>query len=88
VNACVKTGAMVHMLAHDLVFAADIFEVAAAIIVRANGPLVRGVNCWPSSAPFCEHHKPTHELYDRPTDGFWRDDIGIFVVPSSQLRAL
>lgn len=80
-NACVKTGATVHMLPHDLVFQADLFAIADAIVVRANGPLVRGDNCWPRSAAFCELHQPTHELHDDHGTGFWREDLGIFVVP-------
>jgi hypothetical protein len=83
VNACVKTGATVHMVAHDLVFQADLFEIAGAMVVRANGRLVPGQNCeysgdWKWTAP-------THILSDRPIAGFWRDDLGIFVVPKNQL---
>ncbi len=78
-SACVKTGAIVHMISHDLVFAADLYEVSGAIVVRANGPLVRDGNCWPRTAKFCETHQPTHELRD--DHGFWREDLGIFVVP-------
>lgn len=84
-NACVKTGALVHMIPHDLVFSADLFEIAGAMVVRANGPLHVGVNCWKSSAPFCDRHQPTHELHDDHGTGFWRDDLGVFVVPSHLL---
>lgn len=80
-NACVKTGATVHMIPHNLVFQADIFEVAGAIVVRANGPIERGRNAWDRSAAFCEHHQPTHQLHDDHGTGFWREDLGIFVVP-------
>lgn len=81
-NACVKTGATVHMIPHDLVFQADIFEVAGAVVVRANGPIARNINAWPRSSNFCEHHLPTHELRDDHGRGFWRDDLGVFVVPA------
>lgn len=84
-NACIKTGAYVHMLAHDVVFAADLFEVAGAIVVRANGPLIRGRNCWARSDAICDALLPTHELIDSPMTGFWREDLGIFVVLASQL---
>ena len=87
-NACVKTGAIVHMLAHDLVFHADLYLVGGAMVVRANGPLKRDSNCWPSTAAFCQDHKPTYELHDRPSAGFWREDLGIFVVPADQLKEL
>jgi hypothetical protein len=80
-NACVKTGATVHMIPHDLVFQADLFEVAGAIVVRANGPIVRGGIAWPRSAPFWSHHQPTHDLRDDHGTGFWREDLGVFVVP-------
>ena len=80
-NACVKTGATVHMIPHDLVFQADIYEVGGAIVVRANGMIVRGVNAFPRSSTFCANHPPTHELHDDHGRGFWREDLGIFVVP-------
>lgn len=85
-NACVKTGAIVHMLPHDIVFHADLFEVAGAVVIRANGPIERGVNAWPGSSPFCLNHKPTHELLDDHGAGFWRDDLGVFVVSADLLR--
>lgn len=86
-NPCIKTGALVHMVSHDLVFAADLFEVAGAIVVRANGPIVRDVNAWPRSANFCDHHQPTHELRDDNGTGFWREDLGVFVVPKDRVTA-
>lgn len=87
-NACIKTGAIMHMIPHDLVFNADLFEVAGAIVVRANGPIVRDGNAWPRSAKFCEHHQPTHELRDDHGTGFWREELGVFVVPSHLVVAL
>lgn len=85
-NACVKTGAIVHMIPHDLVFQADLYEVAGAIVIRANGPIIRDGNAWPSRK-FCEHHQPTHELLDDHGTGFWREDLGVFVVPADRLTA-
>lgn len=87
-NACVKTGATVHMIPHDIVFQADLFEVGGAMVIRANGPIVHGGNAWPRSAKFCEHHLPTHELLDDHGTGFWREDLGVFVVTPDLLRAL
>lgn len=87
-NACIKTGATVHMIPHDLVFQADLFAVEGAIIVRANGPLMPNVNCFPVTAKFCSHHLPTHELHDAKSACFWREDLGIFVVPARFLIAL
>jgi hypothetical protein len=68
------------MIPHNLVFQADIFEVAGAI--------VRDVNAWSRSAKFCEHHQPTHELRDDHGTGFWREDLGVFVIPADCLVAL
>jgi hypothetical protein len=85
-NACVKTGATVHMLPHDLVFQADLFEIAGAMVVRANGPIERHGNAWPASQ--VDMPKPTHELLDDHGSGFWRDDLGIFVVTKDLVRAL
>jgi hypothetical protein len=76
------------MIPHDLVFSADLFEVAGAVVVRANGPIIRDVNAWPRSAKFCYVHQPTHELHDDRGHGFWRDDLGVFVVPSECLTAI
>lgn len=87
-NACVKTGATVHMVPHDIVFHADLFEVGGAMVIRANGPIVHGGNAWPRSAKFCEHHLPTHELLDDHGTGFWREDLGVFVVTPDLLRVL
>lgn len=73
------------MIPHDLVFAADLFQVGTAMVVRANGPIMRGDNAFPRAAKFCEHHAPTHELHDDQGSGFWREDLGVFVVPADRL---
>ena len=80
---CIKTGAMVHMRGHDLIFPADLFEVAGAIVVRANGPIVRGKNALPAHDPRVRR-AATHVLHPGPEDGFWREDLGVFVVPKAQ----
>lgn len=86
-NACVKTGARVHCVPYGYVFAADIFKVGSAFVVRANGPIVQGENAWPVER-FCASHRPTHELLDDLGKGFWREDLGIFVIPEDKLREL
>lgn len=84
-NACVKTGALVHMVPHGILFAADLFEVAGAMVVRANGPLRRDSNCW----AFIEGQSlPTHELHDDRGTGFWREDLGVFVVRKDLLKEI
>lgn len=84
---CIKTGAIVHMYGHDWVFSADLFEIAGAIVVRANGPLRLGRNAFRSSDgssvnPFLG--RVTHVLEPGPEAGFWREDLGVFVVPKAQ----
>lgn len=73
------------MIPHDLVFQADLYAVAGAIVIRANGPIARNINAWPRERKFCEHHSPTHELHDDHGTGFWREDLGVFVVPADLL---
>lgn len=84
-SACVKTGATVHMLCHDIVFQADLFKVAGAIVVRPNGPLVRDKNCFARDHGTQIFGMPTHELHDDHGTGFWREDLGVFVVPADLL---
>jgi hypothetical protein len=81
-NSCIKTGAVIHLLAHDLIFHADLYEIEGAIVVRANGPLERDHNCWQKG----HQDHPDYELHDTPFAGFWRDDLGLFVVPADQVR--
>lgn len=85
---CIKTGARVHVLSYDLVFAADLYEIAGAIVVRANGPIVRGKNAevketWEAKG----YGRPTHVLHADPEPAFWRMDVGVFVVPKAQCVA-
>lgn len=86
-SACVKTGAVVHMIPHDLVFMADLFEIEGAMVVRANGPIERGGNaCSSAEWGIRGWHRPSYELLDDHGRGFWRDDLGVFVVPADCLR--
>lgn len=73
------------MISHDLVFAADLYDVAGAMVVRANGPVTRGKNAFP---PSTFPGRPTHELLDDHGSGFWREDLGVFVVDKDYLRKL
>jgi hypothetical protein len=82
-NACVKTGATVHLVPHGVVFQADLFAVAGAIVVRANGPLILEKNTWALGER--GFPPPTHQLHDDRGSGFWRDDLGVFVVPADRL---
>ena len=70
-------GANVQYCGHDAHFIADIWLVGNVNVVRANGPmekmLVRPAN------------GVTHHLSDWPQGGFWRPDLGVFVVPEGQV---
>jgi hypothetical protein len=84
-----KVGAIVHMLPHDLVFAADLWRVAGAVIVRASGPVLHGSRvCWPRTSQVCRENPPTHELSDNLAEEFWKPEIGVFVVPEDKLKVL
>ena len=76
-----RMGAIVQYSGQNGVFVADIFEVAGANVVRANGP-VTGFNL---TRP-AKH--ATHHLTDMPVGGFWRPDVGVFVVPKNQVKEL
>jgi len=78
-------GARVQYCGHDGYFVADIFEVAGANVVRANGPVTPGNLIRPAQ----QASKPaTHWLSDMPSSGFWRPDLGVFVVPENQVRPM
>ena len=73
-------GAKVRYCEHDAHFLADIYLVGNVLVVRANGPINK-VLIRPA-------HEPTHHLSDFPTPGFWRPDLGVFVVPQDQVTEL
>lgn len=73
--------AKVRYCGHDGWFLADIYLVEGANVVRATGP-VSGDNI---TRPAKE---ATHHLVDFPQGGFWRPDLGVFVVPQSQVRKI
>jgi hypothetical protein len=70
-------GAKVIYCGHDGCFVADIFLVAGANIVRANGEVK--IN------ELLPIERATHQLTDFPSGGFWRRDLGVFVVPRKQV---
>jgi hypothetical protein len=76
-----KMGAKVQYCGHDGTFVADIFLVSGANVVRANGPIKHWNLVRPAKGA-------THHLMDFPTAGFWRPDIGVFVVPETQVKEL
>lgn len=78
-----KMGATVLYCGHAGTFVADIFDVAGANVVRANGR-VTADNLNRANPD----ERATHHLIDFPQAGFWRPDIGVFVVPRDQVLEL
>lgn len=76
-----KMGARIQYCGHNGTFVADIFEVAGANVVRANGPVTTSNLVRPAN-------DATHYMMDFPVAGFWRPDIGVFVVPEDQVKEL
>jgi hypothetical protein len=74
-------GALVQFCGHDGYFLADIFVVAGANVVRASHKVTAGNITRPATGA-------THHLTDFPTAGFWRPELGVFVVPQDQVREL
>jgi hypothetical protein len=79
-----KTGVGLTVLycGHNGYFKADIYAVGNALVVRApgkidGGTLLRG-----------DTFTPTHHLSDCPQPGFWRPDLGVFVVPEDQVKLI
>lgn len=76
-----KMGALVAYCGHNGSFVADIFEIAGANVVRANGKVT------PSNIRRPLDGSETHHLSDsKPC--FWRPDLGVFVVPKDQVTEL
>lgn len=73
--------AIVRYCGHNASFVADIFEVSGAVVVRANGPVEKQL-----TRPCSQ--TATHWLSDFPKPGFWRPDLGVFVVPKKQFTKL
>lgn len=73
-------GALVRYCGHSGSFVADIHVVGNVNVVRATGPVV--------AQELNRFSPPTHHLIDFPTAGFWRPDLGVFVVPKGQVKEL
>lgn len=74
-------GAMVQYCGHDGVFVADIFDFSGVCVIRAPRAVTPDNILRPAE-------DATHHLQDYPAAGFWRPDIGVFVVPRDQLTVL
>jgi hypothetical protein len=74
-------GANVLYCGHNGTFLADIIHIEGATVVRPNGPLrLDKLDRNPGAV-----QRATHHLRDFPIAGFWRPDLGVFVVPSAQV---
>ena len=72
-------GAHVKFCNHAGWFTADIYKIGNVNVVRANGPVTT------DNIVRDDQEAITHELRDFPVSGFWRPDLGVFVVPESQV---
>jgi hypothetical protein len=76
------TGARIQYCGHKAVFSADVYPVGSAVVIRALGPISETyLDRTPTSYGAADYH-----LTDTPEIGFWRPDLGVFVVPKAQLR--
>jgi hypothetical protein len=71
-------GAHIQYCGHEGLFVADIFEIEGVNVVRASQPVTAGNLMRPATGA-------THHLVDFPSPGFWRPELGVFVVPKSQV---
>ena len=75
-------GALVQYCGHAGTFVADIFRVGNVNVVRCLDPVTPGM------LNRTNVREATHQLSDFPRAGFWRPDLGVFVVPHTQVRKL
>ena len=79
-----KIGAQILYCGHNGTFIADVTEIAGAVVVRAPKPINLGkIDRSPAAVENADYH-----LSDFPMGGFWRPDLGTFVVPTTQLTPL
>lgn len=76
-------GANVWYCGHRGYFIADVISVGNVYVVKANGRV-------DNTTLVRENVKEeaTHHLSDCPHPGWWRPDIGVFVVPKKQVKLL
>jgi hypothetical protein len=81
-----KMGATVQYCGHNGGFIADIYRVGNVNVVRANSAVTAG-NLLRDNPKDHEVFVATHHLMDNEA-GFWRPDLGVFVVPEGQVKEL
>lgn len=86
-------GAKIGYCGHNAIFIGDIYRVGNVNVIRSNldlknpkhrknglcGLLLRGDEAVKSA---------THWITDFPNPGFWRADLGVFVIPEKQCKKL
>lgn len=77
-------GRRIRYCGHNAVITADVLEIEGAVVVRLSGPLDLG-RVERFTLAEIEGQYDLH-LVDFPTLGFWRPDLGVFVVPTNQLK--
>lgn len=75
-----QSGAKVQFCGHKGWFVADIYRVECVNVIRATGPVS------PDNLIREDMDSVTHHMVDHPNGGFWRPDLGVFVVPVTQVR--
>lgn len=75
-------GARVMFCGHKGWFVADIHQVGTANVVVSCGP-VNG-----STIIRTDLDEATHHMVDFPLAGYWKPEIGLFVVPIGQVKEL
>lgn len=75
-----RCGAVVQYCGHDATFIADVITVENAVVIRANGPIEKNLTR-PAK-------NPTHHVVDFPKAGYWNPNLGVLVVPASQVKVL
>lgn len=76
------TGVPVRYCGHAGYFQADLTMVGSAVVVRASGPVT------PANIIRTDLEQAKLWITDFPEAGFWRPDLGVFVVPIDQLKAI
>jgi len=77
-------GAIVRYCGHIGTFIADIHKIGTVNVVRPNKPVtIKNLD-----RDSVRYAAATHQLKDFPVAGFWRPDLGVFVVPAKQVTKL
>jgi hypothetical protein len=77
-----QSGALVLYCGHKGCFIADIYSVGDVNVVRASAAVTM------DRLDRANYEHSTHHIVDFPAAGFWRPDLGVFVVPQTQVTEL